>query len=205
MNRTKRLAAVAAISTAVAGGLAFPVAAWAAEPTPSASSSTSSGSANGTSSATGERGPRGGHGMRGLHGLDAAGLAEALGVEEAEVTAALEELRADGTGRPAEDATAEEREAARTKMIESLADKLGVTADKITAAMDTLRLQRAAEAEAALSERLSAAVTAGTITQAEADAVLKAHKAGLLQDGPRGGKDTDTDDSTGTTRDSAQS
>ncbi|GAA3441991.1 hypothetical protein [Planomonospora venezuelensis] len=180
MNRTKRLAVIAGLGAAVAGGLVVPAAAWAADPTPSASSSATSG----TTADTGERGPRGGHGGRGLHATE---LAKALGIDEAKVTAALRELReSGGTDRPAKDGqppTEAEREAARQKMAEALAAKLGVTADKITSALNALQQQRAAKAEAALSERLKTAVTAGTLTQAEADAVLKAHKAGLLGGG----------------------
>ncbi|WP_433236814.1 hypothetical protein ACQPYK_27740 [Streptosporangium sp. CA-135522] len=55
------------------------------------------------------------------------------------------------------------------------------------AALNTLRQQRAAEVETAVSQRLTAAVSAGLLTQAEADAVLKAQRAGLLGGGPRGG------------------
>ncbi|GIH92680.1 hypothetical protein ACFFMN_37510 [Planobispora siamensis] len=182
MNRTKRIAVVAGIGTAVAGGLVMPIAAWAAEPTPTPSSSSTTGS--GTSSDT-TRGGR--HGDRGQM---AAKLAEALGLDEAKVTAALEEVR--GTGRP----SGTDKEAGREQLAEALAAKLGVSADKITAALDTLRRQRSAEAEAALSERLKAAVTAGTLTQAEADAVLKAHRAGLLgghHGGRRGPADTTED------------
>ncbi|GIH99286.1 hypothetical protein [Planobispora takensis] len=173
MNRTKRIAVVAGIGTAVAGGLVMPIAAWASEPAPTPSSSATTGS--GTSSDT-TRGGR--HGDRGRM---AAELAEALGLDEAKVTAALEKVR--GAGRP----SGTDKEAGREQMAEALAAELGVGADKITAALDTLRRQRSAEAEAELSERLKAAVTAGTLTQAEADAVLKAHKAGLLG-GHHGGR-----------------
>ncbi|MBG0814220.1 hypothetical protein [Planomonospora sp. ID82291] len=177
MNRTKRLVVVAGLGTALAGGLVVPVAAWAAEPTP-ASSSTASGPTTGTTTGDGRRGGHGGHGDR---GQKAAELAELLGVDEAKVTAALEEIRgARGTGKDFQPGD-------RTAMAEALAAELGVSADKVTAALDTLRQKRTAAAETALTERLKTAVTAGTITQAEADAVLKAHRAGLLGGGPRGG------------------
>nr|BFE89176.1 hypothetical protein GCM10020093_117780 [Planobispora longispora]BFE89261.1 hypothetical protein GCM10020093_118630 [Planobispora longispora]BFE89417.1 hypothetical protein GCM10020093_120190 [Planobispora longispora] len=117
----------------------------------------------------------------------AAGLAEILGIDEDKITTAMEELREEAG---ADRTDKSEQPADREAWNEALAAKLGVTADKLTAAMDALRGQRAAEAEAALSERLKTAVTAGTITQAEADAVLKAQKAGLLGGGPRGAKDT---------------
>ncbi|MBG0832426.1 hypothetical protein HS041_32490 [Planomonospora sp. ID67723] len=197
MNRTKRLVVIAGIGTALAGGLVAPLAAWAAEPAPTSSPDT----------ATTDPGARPGierpgierpgierpgierpgierQGLRGGHGQMAAKLAELLGLDEDKVAAALEGLRPSaGTGRP----SGEGREAARQEMIEALAARLGVTADKLAAAMDTLRSQRAAEAESALSKRLKTAVAGGTLTRAEADAVLKAHRAGLLGGGHRGG------------------
>jgi hypothetical protein len=180
MNRTKRLVVIAGLGTALAGGLVLPVAAWAAEPAPASSST-----ASGTTTDDGRRGGRGDRGQK------AAGLAGLLGVDEAKVTAALEEIRgARGTGGNAQPGD-------RTAMAEALAAELGVSTDKVTAALDTLRQQRTAAAETALSERLKTAVTAGTLTQTEADAVLKAHRAGLLGGGHRGGGKPA--DSTGTT------
>ncbi|MGJ6963540.1 hypothetical protein ACSDR0_16675 [Streptosporangium sp. G11] len=188
MNRTKRMIIIAGVGTALAGGLAVPVAAWATSPTPAPSSSATPGTApDGT-----ERGPHGGHGGRGGHGEIAAKLAELLGLDEDKVTTALEEVRgAGGPGRPPRGAGQaaprdEARKAALQEHAEALAAKLGITADKVTAALETLRQQRGAEAEAVLAERLKAAVTGGTLTQAESDAVLKAYRAGLLPGGPRG-------------------
>ncbi|WP_440103474.1 hypothetical protein [Streptosporangium sp. H16] len=187
MNRTKRMIIIAGVGTALAGGLAVPVAAWATSPTPTPSSP--SPATPGTGHDGAEHGPRWGHGpghgpgVRGDHGEMAAKLAEALGVDEAKVTAALEELRKEGgPGRPPKEAG----QAAVRDKAEALAAKLGLTADKVTAALETLHRQRGAEAETALTERLKAAVTAGTLTQAESDAVLKAYRAGLLPGGPRG-------------------
>ncbi len=193
MNRTKRLAVIAGISTAVAGGLLSPLVAW-ADPTPAPSSSATS-DGPGAPADAGRRGPHGGD-----HGQMAAKLAELLGVDEQKVTAALEEIRtAEAGGRPSGDGQRGDRQ----QLAQALATKLGVTVDKVTAALDTLHQQRAAEAESALSERLKAAVSAGTLTQAEADAVLKAQRAGLLGGGPRGdhrgpgGADDDTEQESG--------
>ncbi|WP_440086264.1 hypothetical protein [Streptosporangium sp. LJ11] len=193
MNRTKRMIIIAGVGAALAGGLAVPVAAWATSPTPTPSSP--SPVTPGTGHDGAEHGPRGGHGgpgVRGHHGEMAAKLAEILGVDEAKVTAALEELRKEGgPGRPPKDAEQaapreEAGQAAVRARAEALAAKLGLTADKVAAALETLHRQRGAEAEAAMAERLKAAVTAGTLTQAESDAVLKAYRAGLLPGGPRG-------------------
>ncbi|MEU4536962.1 hypothetical protein AB0G15_19045 [Streptosporangium sp. NPDC023825] len=196
MNRTKRMIIVVGAGTALVGGLAVPVAAWATSPTPTPS--LSSPATPGTGHDGAEHGPRGGHAGPGGHdvrgdlGELASKLAEALGVDEAKVTAALEELRKEGgPGRPPKDAerAAPPKEAGRAAVrdkAEALAAKLGLTADKITAALETLHRQRGAEAEAAMAERLKAAVTAGTLTQAESDAVLKAYRAGLLPVGPAG-------------------
>ncbi|GAA3410539.1 hypothetical protein [Streptosporangium vulgare] len=192
MNRTKRMIIVAGVGTALAGGLAVPVAAWATSPTPAPSSSSSA--TPGPAPDGAEHGPRGGrgHGGPGGHGEMAAKLAEILGVDEAKVTAALEELRKEGgPGRPPKDAdqTAPEegaKPAPGQELAEALAAKLGLTADKVADALETLHQQRGAEAEAAMAERLKAAVTAGKLTQAESDAVLKAYRAGLIPGGPGG-------------------
>ncbi|MEV7005582.1 hypothetical protein [Streptosporangium sp. NPDC051022] len=170
MNRTKRFAVIAGIGTAVAGGLVAPMVAW-ADPTPTPSATSGS---PGTSTDAPSDGRHGRHG--GDRGQMAAKLTELLGVDEQKVTAALEEIRTAGKGQRGDG----------QELAQALATKLGVTAEKVTAALDTLRQQRTTEAESALSRRLKAAVSAGTLTQAEADAVLKAQRAGLL-DGPRGG------------------
>jgi hypothetical protein len=123
----------------------------------------------------------------------AAKLAEILGVDQAKVAAALEEIRKEGGGRPpakderpAKDVSEADRQKAADEFAAKLAEKLGIAKDKVTAALEKLRKQRTAEAEAALSERLKAAVTAGKLTQAESDAVLKAFRAGVLRSGPMG-------------------
>ncbi|WP_329086847.1 hypothetical protein [Streptosporangium sp. NBC_01469] len=185
MNRTKRMIIIAGVGTALAGGLAVPVAAWATSPTPAPSSSATPGTAS-DGTEHGPRGGRGGRDGRDGHGEMAAKLAEILGLDKDKVTTALEEVREEGRpGRllktPGQAAPQDEaRKAALGKQAEALAAKLGLTTDKVAAALETLHRQLGAKAEAALAERLKTAVTGGTLTQAESDAVLKAYRAGLL-------------------------
>lgn len=182
MNRFKHLVAIAGIGAIVTGGVFAPVAALAA-PTPAPSSAP-------TDAPSGTRPTDGRHGPHGDNGQLAAKLAELLGLDEQQVTTALQEVRTAGGDRGRGDGQ---------DLAAALATKLGVTTEKVTealkTAMETLRQQRATQAEAALSERLKAAVSAGTLTQAEADAVLKAQRAGLLDNGPgrghRGGPGSD--------------
>ncbi|MEU8206237.1 hypothetical protein [Streptosporangium sp. NPDC049046] len=208
MNRTKRMIIIAGAGTALAAGLTVPVAAWATSPTPAPSSSSSETPGTATDGPRGPHGPRGGHG--GLHGPGhheemAAKLAEILGADKDKVTTALEEIRKEGgPGRPPKAPEQDEAEKAapqdepnvpqdepkkaapRERLAEALAGKLGISADKVVAALETLDQQHRAEAETAFAERLKEAVTAGTLTQAESDAVLKAYRAGLIPAGPRG-------------------
>ncbi|TFE47781.1 hypothetical protein E3E14_19815 [Streptomyces sp. ICN441] len=74
----------------------------------------------------------------------------------------------------------------------ALAKELGVSEDKVNAALDKIRSEKQqehkAEREKRLSERLEKAVSEGKLTQEQADAVLEAAKDGVLQGGPGGGK-----------------
>ena len=70
-----------------------------------------------------------------------------------------------------------ERDAALAK---PLAEKLNVKEAKVKAALDEFRSERQAARAAALKARLDAAVKAGTLTQAEADAVQKAVDTGVI-------------------------
>ena len=87
--------------------------------------------------------------------------------------------RPDPQDRP--DPTA--REAALAK---ALAEKLGVDEAKVTAALAEIRAARQADRAAALKDKLDAAVKAGTLTQAEADAVQKAVEKGVIDAGGPG-------------------
>lgn len=62
----------------------------------------------------------------------------------------------------------------------TLADELGVSQDKVSDALDSIREARQAEHAAALKDDLDDAVADGTLTQAEADAVTKAVEKGVI-------------------------
>ena len=185
---------IAAVSGLLALGAGVGVATASAEttPTPSSTSSTASGAAaanEGTASGTAQdKGPRGGH--QGGRGVDAAALATALGLEEAEVTAAV--TAAHDSTRPEAPAAGETRtppteaeRAAREKAFAAaLATELGVDEAEVTAALADLREAHEAEHKADLVTRLDAAVAAGTLTAADKASVLKAFDAGVLKGGP---------------------
>ena len=85
----------------------------------------------------------------------------------------------------------EQRQAQRQdKMAELLASELGIDKAKVAAALDAVESQlhdeASAERQTALKTRLDAAVSAGTLTQEQADAILAASAAGVL-DGGLGG------------------
>jgi len=81
------------------------------------------------------------------------------------------------------------------QLASALAKELGVDESKVSDALDKLREQKKADnpqregaregARQDLKTRLDTAVKEGKLTQAEADAVLKAAEAGIL--GPGGG------------------
>lgn len=186
---------IAAVSGLLALGAGVGVATASAEttPTPSSSSSTASGATaanEGTASgATDDQGSRGGmKGGRG--GVDAAALATALGLDEAEVTAAVTAAReatrpeAPASGETRTPPTEAERTAREKAFASALATELGIDEAEVTAALADLREARQAEHKAELSTRLDAAVTAGTLTAADKASVLKAFDAGVLKGGP---------------------
>ena len=133
--------------------------------------------------------PGPGHGgpSRGAHDrLDgdlAAKLAEKLGVTEDKVTTALKEIRdankPDPTAKP--DPGSQPDDTARdAELAKALAGKLGIDEAKVKTALDEIRAERSAQRATALKDRLTAAVKAGTLTQAEADAVQKAFDKGVI-------------------------
>jgi hypothetical protein len=86
----------------------------------------------------------------------------------------------------------------------ALAKELGIDKDKVAAALAKIQTEREAnrpkpnpsgtpsagakaDRTADLKSRLAAAVSAGKLTQAEADAIIKAADAGVLLGGPGGG------------------
>lgn len=123
---------------------------------------------------------------KGGHGLGA-GLAEELavklGVDESTVKTALAKARA--TLTPHEETT--DRTARDAALAKALAEELTLDQAKVAAALEEIRAAAQAERVSDLSTRLAEAVKAGTLTQAEADAVMKAAQAGIISYG-RGGR-----------------
>lgn len=206
MSILRRASTVAAISVAGAGiavggvGLAS-----ADDDSTGQDSSTQTNTAR--SAAPGEgRGHGHGPGTRGGSGDLAAGLAEALGVQEADVTAALGAVRdqlrpeAPADGETRTPPTQADREARQADLAAALADELGVSEQEVTDALASMVADRMAEGRSALAERLDAAIADGSLTEADKQSVLKAFDAGVLGGGQRGpGGDRGADDgATGT-------
>ena len=72
-----------------------------------------------------------------------------------------------------------------TALAKALATELKVDEAKVTAALEEIRAEHEAEHKAALQSRLDEAVKAGKLTDAEADAVVKAAEAGVIGYGGR--------------------
>ena len=70
-------------------------------------------------------------------------------------------------------------------MVEAFAETLGVSPDQVTSALEEIRSKAQADRAAGLQERLDQAVADGTLTQDEADAVMKAAREGVI---PMGGR-----------------
>ncbi|MGR6321279.1 hypothetical protein Q2K19_19365 [Micromonospora soli] len=135
-----------------------------------------------------------------LVGLAAAGV---LGVGIAAPTVALADNKSPSPAPSASTSTStdqgsdqQQRRADRQQeFAEALAKELGVSTDKVTAALEKLREQHQGDRperpstedrQAALKERLDQAVKDGKLTQEQADAVLKAVESGVFP-GPWGG------------------
>lgn len=179
-----------AAGTLAVGGIAGASLAQAdptATPTP-----TASGTAAPDSGQRDGRGKGGDHGQRG-GGVDAAALAEKLGLDEATVQGALDTLR-DTLHAQRQDGTDPEgarpdRATQQQAMAEALASELGVSTEQVTTALTEIRADRDADRRTAFAAKLDQAVTDGTLTRAEADAVAKAADAGVIgYDGGRGGR-----------------
>ena len=196
MMKKSKAALVAAGTVAVLGtGFGIAATAQAETPTPSPSStSTAKPAQPGQAQPGQDRGKGGRHGGQ-RDGNLAAELATKLGKTEAEVQTALNTYREanrpttpSGTASPSTTAPARpsqtEQDAALAK---ALATSLKVDEAKVTQALKDIRAARVAEQKAELKTRLDAAVKANKLTQAEADAVLKAADAGVSGYGAKGG------------------
>jgi hypothetical protein len=152
------------------------IASAATTPSPTPSASASAG-ANTDGHDRGHKGGRHGAGVR------ASELAAKLGVDEAKVTEALKAFRdANKPTRPGE-GQKPDRAAMEAALAKSLAESLGIDESKVTAALEELRTEAQSDRAAALKSRLDKAVAAGTLTQAEADAVAKAVEKGVIGGG----------------------
>jgi predicted trehalose synthase len=130
-------------------------------------------------------------------GIGLAGAAGLLGIALAGSGTAL----ADPSGSPSPSASASAGASAPTKadrraqqqdkLAEDLAKELGIDKAKVAAALDKVRTAHEAEAKtqrlADLKTRLDQAVKDGKLTQAQADAIMKAAEAGVLPGGEGGG------------------
>ena len=185
MGQVKRTAA--AVTGAVALVVALGVAGLAAAtPTTSPNPSDTAGPSAASTEPPGKRhgGPDKHGGLNGRAGA----LAEKLDLDRAAVAAALREYRK--ANKRAADST---RPARDTALAEALAAKLGVSESEVTKAVAEVRAERkavrgaprGAAREQRVADRLAAAVKAGTLTQAEADAVKKAVDAGIVRVGGR--------------------
>ena len=187
MARTSRTAAVTATGALALGvGLGIVGLASAApttSPSPTASPSASSSAAPGTAP-DGRGDHRGGPGRFGDRDGLAQDLADKLGVDVAKVRTALQEYReANRPTTPPDPATKPQPDDAA--LAKALAPKLGVDEAKVTTALAEIRSAHDAERAQAVADRLAEAVQAGTLTQAEADAVQKAADAGIVHVGGR--------------------
>lgn len=196
MTRSKTTTAVAISAGVLTLGAGLGVASLAsADPTPTPTSPSSASPSTGTPSTTtpstgpGAADPRSGHrGFgRGEHQQELAKqLAEKLGVSQAKVETALQEFReANKPSTPPTPGTKPDPAQRDESLAKSLASKLGVDQAKVKTALQEIREARRAERAAALKPELDAAVKAGTLTQAEADAVTKAVQKGVINAGPR--------------------
>ncbi len=176
------LAAATAAAAAIGFGVSGAAQADTTTPTPTSTSTQSSGDAAATSSRAGH-GPGGRHGGGMGPGIELSSLATRLGVDQPTLQTALTAVReqmkpADGV-KP-DGATKPDPSARDNELATRLAGKLGIDTAKVKAAFTELRTAAEADRTKAFDDRLAQAVTDGKLTQAEADAVKKAARAGVI-------------------------
>ncbi len=180
--KTSHKIGVGAAAGIISVGSLLGVALAQADPTDSPSSSSSAAAQDSSEMSAGMGGRH--HGRVGMNPqASAAALAEKLGLDETSVADAMQAAReATRPERPAEatEPTETDRSAQQAAFVKELASQLGVEEADVTQALDELRAAADAERQASFQTRLDAAVTDGTLTQSEADAVMKAAKAGII-------------------------
>jgi hypothetical protein len=213
VNR-KTAGVLAAGAAAVAIAVGASVAAQADTPAPTPTPSPTASSAPGKSgSAPGQQagprqgkgnngngkgwGPGGRHGMGGFGGMgrfglggDVAALAQKLGVDETKLRQALgtvrDELKAERKADKGKGTTLPKLGVLSDDFAAKLGKQLGMSADKVKTAVNDLRTAAQASREQAFTSRLDQAVKDGKLSQAEADAVKKAAKLGIVGPGGKG-------------------
>lgn len=186
-------AAGAAAAAAIGLGVTSGAQADTNTPTPTTTSVQGSTGSAASGSTTGDdtdaKGKGGRHGKGGVGRLgqglggDTAALATKLGVDEASLKDALTSVRDDlKAARKAGSAptTKPDPAAMQDELAGKLATKLGIDAAKVKTALAEMRTAHDADRQQAFTDRLAKAVTDGTLTQADADAVQKAQKAGVI-------------------------
>jgi hypothetical protein len=115
-------------------------------------------------------------------GAEVADLATRLGVAESTLRDALKGAKDDL--KAAHQATGAlrsgQRDAALDAFADALAKRLGLSSSTVRTALDEVRASHDADRQQAFDDRLDQAVKDGTLTQAEADAVRKAARAGVI-------------------------
>lgn len=173
----KRKVVLGAGAAAVAAALSLGAAGMASAETTSTAEVTSTAAAS-----PGEGGgPGGHHGGRG--GFDAAALAAKLGVDETAVTEALQSVRENLEAERDASTERPERAEMESMMSAALAEALGVEEAAVQTALDELRAEKSEERAAEIQDKLDAAVTDGSLSQAEADGAAKAVEKGIIGGG----------------------
>lgn len=177
MERIKKATVGLVAAGALALGAGVGIAGLAsAEPTPTPTPAPSASTTSPGTDAPGRGHLHRGHGHR-HGGQRVAALAAKLDVDQAKVREAL------STFREANKPTSGERpdrDAMESALAKSLAESLGIDEASVKTALEDIRTARHAERAAALKPRLDEAVSDGTLTQEEADAVTKAVEEGVI-------------------------